>query len=81
MKKIFLASFFMMHIFNLYSQTKGLVLDRNNMPINKVAVYLADQDILLSTKEDGTFFIESSIPYNSYIHFVFLLYMFRLIYH
>ena len=59
----------MMHIFNLYSQTKGLVLDRNNIPINKVDVYLADQDILLSTKEDGTFFIESSIPYNSYIHF------------
>jgi iron complex outermembrane receptor protein len=69
MKNILLVSFLMMHTFNLFSQTKGKVIDSNNFPVKDVNVFLSDQNILLYSNNDGTFISKQDIPINSYIHF------------
>ena len=69
MKNILLVSFLMMHTFNLFSQTKGQVIDSNNFPVKDVNVFLSDQNILLYSNNDGTFISKQDIPNNSYIHF------------
>jgi iron complex outermembrane receptor protein len=69
MKNILLVSFLMMHTFNLFSQTKGKVIDSNNFPVKDVNVFLSDQNILLYSNNDGTFISKQDIPNNSYIHF------------
>lgn len=69
MKYFYLLSLSVISFYSSYSQTQGLVLDFNNTPIDNVDVYFSDQNILLSTKEDGTFFIENDVPNTSYIHF------------
>ena len=69
MKNILLVSFLMMHTFNLFSQTKGQVIDSNNFPVKDVNVFLSDQNILLYSNNDGTFISKQDIPINSYIHF------------
>lgn len=69
MKFFCISSLLVVSFFTSYSQTEGLVLDVNNIPINQVDIYFADQNILFSTAPDGTFFIGNDIPKNSYIHF------------
>ena len=69
MRKFFISSFFMMSIFLSYAQITGLILDANNTPIDGVTVFFSDQNILLYSKQDGTFFTEKHMPNNSYIHF------------
>ena len=69
MKKFLFSSFLMMNIFITYSQTRGIVLDPNNMPLNEVNIFFADQNMLLFSNEDGEFITELDIPNNSYISF------------
>jgi len=69
MKIFILSSFFMMNIFTLFSQTKGIVLDANNKPLNEVNILFSDQNTLLFSNEDGEFVTEFDIPNNSYISF------------
>jgi iron complex outermembrane recepter protein len=69
MKKLLILSFFMMSISIIYSQTRGIVLDANNMPLNEVNILFSDQNILLFSNEDGEFVTELDIPNNSYISF------------
>ena len=59
----------MMSFFTLFSQTKGIVLDANNKPLNEVNILFSDQNILLFSNEDGEFITELDIPNNSYISF------------
>ena len=59
----------MMSFFTLFSQTKGIVLDANNKPLNEVNILFSDQNILLFSNEDGEFVTELDIPNNSYISF------------
>ena len=69
MKKLLILSFFMMSISIIYSQTRGIVLDANNMPLNEVNILFSDQNILLYSNEKGEFVTGLDIPNNSYIHF------------
>tara|TARA_B100000497_G_scaffold126044_1_gene163877 strand:+ start:369 stop:2579 length:2211 start_codon:yes stop_codon:yes gene_type:complete len=69
MKKLFFLSLIVMNVFTIYSQTKGVIFDDNNLPINQVNIYLSDQNILLYSNEKGEFISESDIPNNSYINF------------
>jgi len=69
MKKFLVSSFLMMNIFITYSQTRGIVLDPNNMPLNEVNILFSDQNILLFSNEDGQFITELDIPNSSYISF------------
>ncbi len=69
MKKYIISSFLMMNIFTTYSQTTGIVLDANNMPLNAVNIFLLDQNLLLFSNEDGQFITELDIPNSSYISF------------
>ena len=69
MKKLLILSFFMMSISIIYSQTRGIVLDANNMPLNEVNILFSDQNILLYSNEKGEFVAGLDIPNNSYIHF------------
>lgn len=59
----------MMSFFTLFSQTKGVVLDANNKPLNEVNIFFLDQNILLFSNVDGEFVTELDIPNNSYISF------------
>ena len=69
MKIFILSSFFMMSVFTLFSQTKGIILDANNKPLNEVNILFSDQNILLFSNVDGEFVTELDIPNNSYISF------------
>ena len=69
MKKFLISSFFMMIFFSLYSQTRGVVLDNNNVPLKGVNVFFSDQNLLLFSNKDGEFKTELTIPTNSYINF------------
>ena len=69
MKIFIFSSFFMMNVFTLFSQTKGIVLDANKKPLNEVNILFSDQNILLFSNEDGEFVTELDIPNNSYISF------------
>ena len=69
MKKFFISSFFMMSIFLSYAQITGSILDTNNAPIDGVTVFFSDHNLILYSKQDGTFFTEKHMPNNSYIHF------------
>ena len=69
MKKLFFLSLIVMNVFTIYSQTKGVIFDDNNLPINQVNIYLSDQNILLYSNEKGEFISKSDIPNNSYINF------------
>ena len=69
MKIFILSSFFMMSFFTLFSQTKGIILDADNKPLNEVNILFSDQNILLFSNEDGEFVTELDIPNNSYISF------------
>ena len=59
----------MMSFFTLFSQTKGVVLDANNKPLNEVNILFSDQNVLLFSNEDGEFVTELDIPNSSYISF------------
>ena len=47
MKIFIFSSFFMMNVFTLFSQTKGIILDAYDTPINEVAIFFPDQNILI----------------------------------
>ena len=81
MKKFFLSSFFMMNLIALYSQTKGVILDANNIPINEVSVFISDQNTLIYSGNDGTFSTDYSIPNNSYLQFYKSGYAIKIIKH
>lgn len=69
MKIFIFSSFFMMNIFTLFSQTKGIIIDANNKPLNEVNILFSDHNILLFSNVDGEFVTELDIPNNSYISF------------
>ena len=68
MKNIFLALLFFVCFFETQAQTNGLVLDIEGNPIDNVNVFLADENILLSTNKAGKFYSQNDITNNSYIH-------------
>ena len=57
-----------MFFFKTYPQTKGIVLDDNNIPLDAVNILIADQKILLFSNSAVQFISESDIPNNSYIY-------------
>tara|TARA_B110000444_G_scaffold250644_1_gene277393 strand:- start:1413 stop:1610 length:198 start_codon:yes stop_codon:yes gene_type:complete len=65
MKNIFLVSFLMINVFNLFSQTQGKVLNSVNQPIKDVSVFLTDQNIIMYSDKDGAFLTKYDIPNNS----------------
>ena len=69
MKNIFLVSFLMINVFNLFSQTHGKVLNSVNQPIKDVSVFLTDQNIIMYSDKDGAFLTKYDIPNNSQLHF------------
>ena len=60
---IFLLSFY------LHSQTNGVLLNLDKVPIKNASVYIADQDIISYTNEFGEFTFSTKIPKNSIIEF------------
>ena len=79
MKKFLILSFFMMSFLTIFSQTKGVVLNYNDKPLDNVSIYLADQNILVYTDREGSFYLEKEIANNTYIHFFKQGYASRLI--
>ena len=55
--------------FCLYSQTNGVLLNLDRVPIQNASVYIADQDIISYTNEFGEFSFSTNIPKNSFIEF------------
>ena len=70
MKIFIFSSFFMMNVFTLFSQTKGIILDAYDTPINEVAIFFPDQNIIIYSNNDGEFITKLDIPDNSYINFL-----------
>ena len=68
MKNIIVALIFMIIYITSYSQVTGLVFDEEGNPINKADVFLADENILLSTNLIGEFNVNQKLSNNSYIH-------------
>ena len=79
MKKIIFLSFFSVNIILVFAQTKGLVVDSDNTPIDNVSVYFTDQKVLLNTNEDGTFLLDQEIPDNSTLYLYKLGYSSKLV--
>ena len=69
MKIFIFSSFFMMNVFTLFSQTKGIILDAYDTPINEVTIFFPDQNIIIYSNNDGEFITKLDIPDNSYINF------------
>lgn len=69
MKFFIFSSFFMMNVFILFSQTKCVILDNSDTPINEVSIFFPDQNILIYSNEDGEFLTEFDIPNNTDIYF------------
>lgn len=67
--KTLIFSFLFVFCFSSIAQNSGLVLDVENNPVDKVRVFIADQNILLKTNELGEFFFQSKLPNNSYLNF------------
>lgn len=55
--------------FSIFSQTTGLLLNLDRVPIQNASVYIADQDIISYTNEFGEFTFSTKIPKNSLIEF------------
>ena len=68
-KKVFLLLLFLITTILIKAQTKGLVTDINNQPIEAVNVLLVDQNLLLETNSEGIFFVDEKIEDNSDIQF------------
>ena len=68
-KKVFLLLLFLITTILIKAQTKGLVTDINNQPIEAVNVLLVDQNLLLETNSEGIFFVDEKIENNSDIQF------------
>ena len=49
MKKILILTYLMISSFFLYCQKNGVVLDKENNPIDEVNVFITDQNTLLYT--------------------------------
>ena len=70
MKNKFLLSIvFVCFAIDVFSQITGLVLNEGNQPIEKVNVLLADENILLTTDQNGEFQFKSNLTNNVYITF------------
>ena len=68
-KNLILFVFFYIYSCFLFAQTEGVVLSSEGYPLQKVNVFLVDQNILLETDNKGVFYIEKDIPNNTYIEF------------
>ena len=55
--------------FSIFSQTTGLLLNLDRVPIQNASVYIADQDIISYTNEFGEFTFSTKIPKNPLIEF------------
>ena len=66
--KIISVFFSLLFSLSLFSQTRGLVLDKEKNPISGASVLFADQNILVETKEKGEFTFSEKIPSNSILH-------------
>ena len=53
----------------MHSQTNGVLLNLDRVPIQNASVYIADQDIMSYTNEFGEFSFITKIPKNSLIEF------------
>ena len=58
----------MMNIIFTYAQTKGVVLDSDNNPIEGATIFLADQKILINSDEKGIYLFNQELSKNSYIN-------------
>ena len=67
MKKILMLSYLMISSFFLYSQKNGVVLDKENNPIDNVNVFITDQNTLLYNDNKGLFSIDGILN-GTYIH-------------
>ncbi len=68
-KNVVFLLFFIQYGSFLFSQVEGLVIDKEGSPVNKVNVFLVDQNLLLYTNNEGVFSVDKSIPNNTYIEF------------
>ena len=67
MKKILMLTYLMISSTFLYSQKNGVVLDKENNPIDKVNVFITDQNTLLYTNNKGLFSLDGVLN-GTYIH-------------
>ena len=67
MKKILMLTYLMISSIFLYSQKNGVVLDKENNPIDNVNVFITDQNTLLYTNNKGLFPL-NGILNGTYIH-------------
>ena len=67
MKKILILTYLMISSFFLYCQKNGVVLDKENNPIDKVNVFITDQNTLLYTNNKGLFSLDGVLN-GTYIH-------------
>ena len=67
MKKILMLTYLMISSFFLYCQKNGVVLDKENNPIDKVNVFITDQNTLLYTNNKGLFSLDGILN-GTYIH-------------
>ena len=67
MKKILILTYLMISSIFLYSQKNGVVLDKENNPIDKVNVFITDQNTLLYTNNKGLFSLDGILN-GTYIH-------------
>ncbi len=58
----------MISVFIVSAQTTGLVLDTEGKPVDKANIFLADENILLSTDQAGEFYFPKEPANNIYIH-------------
>ncbi len=66
--KVIIVVFSMLFSFSLFSQTKGLVLDKEKNPVQGASVLFTDQNILVESNENGDFSFLEKIPVNSILH-------------
>ena len=67
MKQILILTYLMISSIFLYSQKNGVVLDKENNPIDNVNVFITDQNTLLYTNDKGLFSLDGILN-GTYIH-------------
>lgn len=67
MKKILMLTYLMISSIFIYSQKNGVVLDKENNPIDNVNVFITDQNTLIYTNNEGLFSL-NGILNGTYIH-------------
>ena len=67
MKHILMLTCLLISSISLYSQKNGVVLDKENNPIDNVNVFITDQNTLLYTNDKGLFSLDGILN-GTYIH-------------